>query len=153
MFCANLPPRVWFYWYVRNKTTWAFGFLFLMLYPRPSHHSFLLSREQLLQGTVTGCPEKLWIFLLWKCWMGLWAILSSGRSVCPWQGLGTKRLLRHLSTQTILWFLILTHSKQAVAPKHEQTQCTPRKFFSLKLNLECAVLICYSVLLSNSHSG
>lgn len=38
-----------------------------------------------------GCPEKLW---QWKCsrpiWMGLWAIWSSAKCLCPWQGISNE---------------------------------------------------------------
>jgi len=38
-------------------------------------------------------------------WMGVWAIWSSGRYPCPWQGsVGTRCSVRSIPTQTILWF-------------------------------------------------
>ena len=44
-------------------------------------------------GSRTGCPERLWMFCLWRCsrpdWMGCWATWSSSRSggwwPCLWQ--------------------------------------------------------------------
>lgn len=40
----------------------------------------------------------------WLGWMGLWAVWSSGRCLWHGRGVGTRRSLRSILTQTVLWF-------------------------------------------------
>ena len=58
------------------------------------------------QSTRTGCPEGLWILLIWRCSKPSW--MRSCAAYCRWpcfgRGLGPDDPKRSLPTATILWF-------------------------------------------------